>query len=61
MAAKGLLDCRKHELKLLAYLRKNKPAKPSIMKYVGITKGLYGKTAEEVDAYIRQERDSWER
>lgn len=42
-------------------LRKNKPAKPSIMKYLGIGKGTYGKTAEEVDAYIRQERDSWER
>jgi bifunctional DNA-binding transcriptional regulator/antitoxin component of YhaV-PrlF toxin-antitoxin module len=42
-------------------LRKNKPSKPSVMKYVGVTQGTYGKTAEQVDAYIRQERDSWER
>ena len=33
----------------------------SILDYVGSAKGVWGKTAEEVDALIRSERDSWER
>ena len=33
----------------------------SIMDYVGSGKGIWGKTAEEIDAHIRSERDSWER
>ena len=29
-----------------------------ISKYLGIAQGCYG-SAEEIDAYIRQERDAW--
>lgn len=35
--------------------------KRSLMDYVGISKGIYGTTAKEVDAYIDAERNSWER
>ncbi len=35
--------------------------KRNIMEYVGITNGLYGKTATDVDTYIANERDSWDR
>lgn len=31
----------------------------SIMDYIGITNGVYGTTANEVDAYISSERESW--
>jgi antitoxin component of MazEF toxin-antitoxin module len=33
----------------------------SIMDYVGSANGMWGKTKEEIDAHIRNERDSWER
>lgn len=39
----------------------NDKARRSIMDYVGSAKGMWGKTKEEIDAYIRNERDSWER
>ncbi|WP_422448816.1 AbrB/MazE/SpoVT family DNA-binding domain-containing protein [Thermoanaerobacterium sp. DL9XJH110] len=28
--------------------------------FYGIAKGIYGKTAEEIDKYVREERESWE-
>jgi hypothetical protein len=34
--------------------------KRSLVEFIGAGKGLF-KSAEEVDAYIREERDSWER
>jgi hypothetical protein len=27
--------------------------------FKGISKGLFGKTAEEIDAYVTEERKSW--
>ena len=33
----------------------------SIMDYVGSAKGVWGNTGAEIDAHIRNERDSWER
>ena len=33
----------------------------SIKEFVGSAKGIYGKTAEDIDQYILNERDSWER
>lgn len=38
--------------------KKKKPL--DLSKYVGATSGTYGDTAEEVDAYVRNERDSWD-
>jgi bifunctional DNA-binding transcriptional regulator/antitoxin component of YhaV-PrlF toxin-antitoxin module len=35
--------------------------KKSLMDFVGITQGLYGKDAAEVAEYLKQERDSWDR
>jgi bifunctional DNA-binding transcriptional regulator/antitoxin component of YhaV-PrlF toxin-antitoxin module len=35
--------------------------KKSLMDFVGITQGLYGKDAAEVAQYLEQERDSWDR
>jgi AbrB family looped-hinge helix DNA binding protein len=35
--------------------------KKSILAYAGIARGLWGNTAEEIDTFIRNERDSWER
>ena len=32
---------------------------PSLTSLIGSTKGLFG-SAEEADAYLRQERDSWD-
>ena len=32
---------------------------PSLTSLIGTTKGLFG-SAEEADAYLRQERDSWD-
>ena len=41
--------------------QKNLPTqKNSIMDFIGSTKGLYGNTTEEIDAYIKNERDSWD-
>jgi len=34
--------------------------KKLIRKLCGSAKGLWGKTAEEIDAYIKSERESWE-
>ena len=33
----------------------------SITDYVGSAKGLWGTTGTEIDAQLRDERDSWER
>lgn len=33
----------------------------SIMNYAGSANGLYGKNAEEVQAYLTNERASWEK
>lgn len=35
--------------------------KRSLMDFVGITQGLYGKNAKQVAQYLDDERNSWER
>jgi prevent-host-death family protein len=35
-------------------------AGPDIGPYIGSLRGVWGNTPEEIDAYIRAERDSWE-
>jgi bifunctional DNA-binding transcriptional regulator/antitoxin component of YhaV-PrlF toxin-antitoxin module len=35
--------------------------RPSLMDFAGSANGLYGRTTEEIDAYIANERKSWER
>ena len=37
-----------------------KPSKKSLLDFAGITQGLYGNTTEERQAYLKNERDSWE-
>ncbi len=38
-----------------------KTTRRSIMDYVGSAKGVWGASGNEIDAHIRNERDSWER
>ena len=33
--------------------------RPAMNRFLGATPGLYGQSAEEADAYVRQQRDSW--
>lgn len=47
-------------------LRPMKPASETkrtddFMKYAGIAKGLWGDSSEDIDKFIRDERDSWEK
>ena len=35
--------------------------KKSISSYAGIARGLWGDSAEEIDSFIRNERESWEK
>lgn len=39
----------------------NEGKRCTIMEFVGLAPGLWGKTKAEIDAYMRAERDSWER
>ncbi len=38
-----------------------KENKKSIMSYAGIARGLWGESEDEIDSFIRNERDSWEK
>lgn len=38
-----------------------KENKKSIMSYAGIARGLWGESADEIDSFIRNERDSWQK
>ena len=33
----------------------------SVLSYAGIARGLWGDSADDIDNFIRSERDSWER
>jgi bifunctional DNA-binding transcriptional regulator/antitoxin component of YhaV-PrlF toxin-antitoxin module len=46
---------------MIILMTEAKEKAPSIRDYIGITKDLYGKTGEEVNAYFSNERDAWER
>lgn len=46
-------------IQLVPLKAKKKPV--DMRKYLGVLQGMYGDTPEEIDAYIRSERDSWER
>jgi antitoxin component of MazEF toxin-antitoxin module len=35
--------------------------KKSIMSYAGIARGLWGDSADAIDGFIRNERDTWEK
>lgn len=35
--------------------------KKSIMSYAGIARGLWGDSADDIDNFVRNERDSWEK
>lgn len=39
----------------------HKEGRRTIMEFVGMAPGLWGKTRAEIDANMRAERDSWER
>lgn len=32
---------------------------PAMRRFLGATAGLYGQSAEDADAYVRQQRESW--
>ncbi|MDO5625833.1 MAG: AbrB/MazE/SpoVT family DNA-binding domain-containing protein [Pseudomonadota bacterium] len=38
-----------------------RPQRKSLMDYAGIAKGLHGRNADEVHAYLHKERASWDR
>jgi hypothetical protein len=40
--------------------RQTEPPRPSLLDYYGVGKGRGFRTAAEVDAYIKEERASWE-
>ncbi|SJM93618.1 Transcriptional regulator, AbrB family [Crenothrix polyspora] len=46
---------------LIPLKRKETPVRKDIMDFVGIGRGMWGETAEEVDASIKELRDSWTR
>jgi bifunctional DNA-binding transcriptional regulator/antitoxin component of YhaV-PrlF toxin-antitoxin module len=46
---------------MIIIVTETKEKAPSIRDYIGIAKNTYGKTGEEVNAYISNARDSWER
>ncbi|MDZ7592794.1 MAG: AbrB/MazE/SpoVT family DNA-binding domain-containing protein [Rubrivivax sp.] len=35
------------------------PQRPKMSRFLGAATGVYGGSAEESDAYVRQQRDSW--
>ena len=46
-------------IQLIPLKARKKPV--DVRKYLGAARGVYGNTAEEIETYIRNERDSWER
>jgi bifunctional DNA-binding transcriptional regulator/antitoxin component of YhaV-PrlF toxin-antitoxin module len=46
---------------VLSTQRETVKKRPSLMELAGSTPGLYGDSAEEIHAYIANERASWER
>ena len=46
-------------IQLVPLKARKKPV--DVRKYVGALKGMYGNTTEEMNTYIRNERESWER
>jgi bifunctional DNA-binding transcriptional regulator/antitoxin component of YhaV-PrlF toxin-antitoxin module len=36
-----------------------KKSPPAMRRFLGAAAGLYGRSAEEADAYVQQQRDSW--
>lgn len=56
-----LVDYRDGVIMLISKTASIPKKKKSIMDFAGITEGLYGKTAEDVHAYISNERASWSR
>lgn len=61
-ASKGdIFDIEVVDGSVVMTLQKIVPAKKKrdISKYIGIAKGTFG-GAEDVDAYIRKERDAWD-
>lgn len=47
-------------LKLNDSQKQQPPILPNIMTFFGCAKGTYGSTTEEINAYIENERNSWE-
>lgn len=46
---------------IMMYVNDTQPKKLTIQSLVGMTSGLYGSSAADVDAYLNADRDSWER
>ena len=36
-----------------------KKSPPAMRRFLGAAAGLYGRSAEQADAYVQQQRDSW--
>lgn len=46
---------------IMMYVSDAQPKKRAIQNLVGMTSGLYGSAAADVDACLNADRDSWER
>jgi bifunctional DNA-binding transcriptional regulator/antitoxin component of YhaV-PrlF toxin-antitoxin module len=46
---------------IMMYVNDAQPKKRSVQNLVGMTSGLYGRSAADIDAYLSADRDSWER
>lgn len=46
---------------IMMYVNDAQPKKREVQSLVGMTSGLYGSSAADVDAYLNADRDSWER
>lgn len=46
---------------IMMYVNDAQPKKRTIQSLVGMTSGLYGQSAAEIDAYLNVDRDSWDR
>ena len=62
----GLIEIRRPELppgtaaEVIVMIEEAVEPPPSLASLIGTGRGLFG-SPEEVDAYLREERDSWER
>ncbi|MFW2176970.1 MULTISPECIES: hypothetical protein [unclassified Moraxella] len=54
------LEIRYQEGVIMLVRQSTQATKKSLLDFAGATKGLYGNTTEERQAYLKNERDSWD-
>jgi bifunctional DNA-binding transcriptional regulator/antitoxin component of YhaV-PrlF toxin-antitoxin module len=56
-----ILDVNYRNGVITMIVKKTEQKRRSLMELAGSAKGLYGKTPSEIDAYLANERASWEK